>query len=156
MENLILLLLSVDSIALRSKDSMVVFGCDDCEQKFPRIETEIFYNERFRLTFDYDEFRKLTCYYDYNIEICKASISVLDVQPTDNINRDFVSFSGTLELSEVDLKPLEILPDWSRIIMRIKFKHQDSIRSYFEKKVVDYMIINSQNIKKLLESTSIN
>ena len=26
----------------------------------------------------------------------------------------------------------------------------------FEKKVVDYMIINSQNIKKLLESTSIN
>ena len=155
MENLILILLSVDSIHLRSKDSMVVFGCDDCEQKFPRIETEIFYNERFRLTFDFDEFRKLTCYYTYYIEICKASISFLDVQP-DNFSRDSWNYSGSLEISEANIKEIGMLPDWSIFIKRIRRENQNSMYSYFQKYVVDYMTINSHNIKKQLESTAIN
>lgn len=155
MEKLILLLLSVDSINLRSKNSQVVFGCDDHEQKFPNLETEIFYNEKFRLSFNFDEFRKLTCYYDYNIEICKASISFLDVQP-DNFRRDSFSFSGSLEISEAHIEEIGMLPDWSIFLKRIRYKNKDSKYSYLQKYVVDYMTSNSHNLKKQLESTAIN
>lgn len=155
MENLILLLLSVDSINLRSQNSTVVFGCDVTEQKFPHIETEISFNEKFRLSFDFDEYRQLTCYYDYNIEIVKASISYLDVQP-ENFSRDSYNFSGTLAISEANIKEIGMLPDWSIFFKRIRRKNQDSKYSYFEKYVVNYMTINAHNLKHQFDAYNIN
>lgn len=124
MEKLILLLLSVDSIRLHSQDSLYVFGTDEYRQEFPNLETQVFYDETFALSFKFNAFRALLCVYDYQVDVKSANISCFDSKPHYDIKKESFLFSGNFLLSEKDFECLSsCLPDWTPFIERIQRTH---------------------------------
>lgn len=124
MENLILLLLSVDSIRLHSQDSLFVFGTDEYKQEFSHLETRVSYDETFALSFKFNPFRVLSCVYDYQVDVKSANITCFDSKPQYDIKKESFLFSGNFLLSDKDFGFLSsCVPDWTPFIERIQRSH---------------------------------
>lgn len=153
MEKVIMLLLSVDSIRLHSQDSLVLFGTDEYKQEFPQIETKVYYDETFALSFKFNAFRSLVCVYDYQVDIKSANITCFDSKPQYDIKKESFLFSGNFILSDKDFECLSsCVPNWSPFIERIRSAHfKKNLLPRLQVLVTDFLKSYESKIKHELD-----
>lgn len=153
MENLILLLLSVESINLTAQDSVIVFSKYEYKQEFPHIETEVPYLESFSLTFTFNAFQVLTCTYRYKVDVSNAKITCFDSRPQYNIHPESFVHYGFFTLSAKDFDCLSsCVPDWTPFIERIRSAHfKNNLLPRLQVLVTDFLKSHESKIKHELD-----